>query len=147
MLPAALQAGAEWLVVEEDEVGDDPFGAVERSLARGTPNRRGMTEPMRVGVVGCGIIAARYVKDSSGVRALAARRVRRPRTPPRADAFAAEHGLRALTVDALIADPEVELVLNLTPPKAHAAVVRASLAAGKHVYTEKPLAALGRGGA
>jgi sugar phosphate isomerase/epimerase len=32
VLPAALKAGVEWLVVEEDEVGDDPFGAVERSL-------------------------------------------------------------------------------------------------------------------
>jgi len=32
VLPAALKAGAEWLIVEEDEVGDDPFGAVERSL-------------------------------------------------------------------------------------------------------------------
>jgi sugar phosphate isomerase/epimerase len=32
LLPAAVEAGAEWLVVEEDEVGDDPFGAVERSL-------------------------------------------------------------------------------------------------------------------
>ena len=32
VLPVALEAGAEWLVVEEDEVGDDPFGAVERSL-------------------------------------------------------------------------------------------------------------------
>ena len=61
--------------------------------------------------------------------------------PASADAFAAEHGLRALAVDDLIADPEVELVLNLTPPTAHAAIVRASLAAGKHVYTEKPLAA------
>ena len=32
VLPAALGAGAEWLVVEEDEVGDEPFTAVERSL-------------------------------------------------------------------------------------------------------------------
>jgi sugar phosphate isomerase/epimerase len=32
LLPAAVEAGAEWLVIEEDEVGDDPFGAVERSL-------------------------------------------------------------------------------------------------------------------
>lgn len=32
IVPAAVEAGAEWLVVEEDEVGDDPFGAVERSL-------------------------------------------------------------------------------------------------------------------
>jgi sugar phosphate isomerase/epimerase len=33
VLPAALEAGVEWLIVEEDEVGDDPFGAVARSLA------------------------------------------------------------------------------------------------------------------
>jgi sugar phosphate isomerase/epimerase len=32
VLPAAVSAGAEWLIVEEDEVGDDPFTAVERSL-------------------------------------------------------------------------------------------------------------------
>ena len=99
-----------------------------------------MTEPMRVGVVGCGIIAGRYVKDSVAFE----------RWQPVAcadldaeltESFAAEHGLRPSSVDALIADPEVELVLNLTPPKAHAPVVRAALAAGKHVYTEKPLAA------
>jgi sugar phosphate isomerase/epimerase len=32
LVPAAVAAGAEWLVVEEDEVGPDPFGAVGRSL-------------------------------------------------------------------------------------------------------------------
>jgi predicted dehydrogenase len=99
-----------------------------------------VSDKLRVGVVGCGIIAARYVADSPAF----------DNWVPVAcadldvecgDAFAVEHGLRALTVDELIADPEVELVLNLTPPKVHAAIVRASLAAGKHVYTEKPLAA------
>jgi predicted dehydrogenase len=45
-----------------------------------------------------------------------------------------------MTVDALLADPSIEVVLNLTPPAAHAAVTLAALAAGKHVYTEKPLA-------
>jgi predicted dehydrogenase len=45
-----------------------------------------------------------------------------------------------LGVDELIADADVDLVLNLTPPRAHASVVAAALAAGKHVYTEKPLA-------
>jgi len=89
---------------------------------------------MRVGVVGCGIIAGRYVKDSVAFE--------RWRPVACADldqalaaTFADEHGLSALTVDALIADPEVELVLNLTPPRAHAQIVRASLEAGKHVYT------------
>lgn len=99
-----------------------------------------MTGPLRVGVVGCGVIAARYVKDSPAFerwRPVACADL----DLVRAEAFAAEHGLRALGVDELIADPEVELVLNLTPPTAHAAVVGAALAAGKHVYTEKPLAA------
>jgi len=43
-------------------------------------------------------------------------------------------------VDALLADPEIELVINLTTPKAHLDVGLAALAAGKHVHSEKPLA-------
>ena len=41
--------------------------------------------------------------------------------------------------DELLADPEIEIVLNLTIPQAHASVARAALAAGKSVYNEKPL--------
>ena len=43
--------------------------------------------------------------------------------------------------DALIADPDVDIVVNITPPGAHAALTDAALRAGKHVYVEKPLAA------
>jgi len=98
-----------------------------------------VSEALRVGVVGCGMIAARYVGDAGAFRHW------RPVAcadleSSVAAAFAAQHGLRALGVDELIADAEVDLVLNLTPPSAHAAVVAAALAAGKHVYTEKPLA-------
>ena len=46
-----------------------------------------------------------------------------------------------MSVEALLADPEVDLVLNLTIPAAHAEVALAAIAAGKHVYGEKPLAA------
>jgi predicted dehydrogenase len=98
-----------------------------------------MTVPLRVGVVGCGIIAARYVEDAPAFaawRPVACADV----DESCADAFAAEHGLRALPVGELMDDGDVDLVLNLTPPKAHAALVRAALAAGKHIYTEKPLA-------
>jgi predicted dehydrogenase len=99
-----------------------------------------VSEPHRVGVVGCGMIAARYVGGSGAFRHW------RPVACADLDAdvaaaFAARHGLRALGVGELIADTEVELVLNLTPPNAHAPVVAAALAAAKHVYTEKPLAA------
>ena len=99
-----------------------------------------MTRALGVGVVGCGIIAARYVEDSPAFahwRPVACADL----DADSADAFAGRHGLRALPVDALLADPEVDLVLNLTPPKAHAPLVAAAFAAGKHVYTEKPLAA------
>jgi len=54
--------------------------------------------------------------------------------------FAAEHDLRAESVEELLADPEVELVLNLTPPAAHGSLSLSALSAGKHVYSEKPLA-------
>jgi predicted dehydrogenase len=99
-----------------------------------------LSEALRVGVVGCGIIATRYVESSPAFDSW------RPAAcadldVAAADAFAAAHALRWTTVDELIADPEIDLVLNLTPPRAHAAVVGAALAAGKHVYTEKPLAA------
>jgi predicted dehydrogenase len=99
-----------------------------------------MNDPLRVGVVGCGMIAARYVGESGAFehwRPVACADV----DARAAGAFAAKHRLRALGVAELIADGEVDLVLNLTPPKAHAAVVAAALTAGKHVYTEKPLAA------
>lgn len=95
---------------------------------------------LRVGVVGCGIIAKRYVEDSTAFE----------HWQPVActdldescrDTFAAAHGLRALTFDELLADPEVDAILSLTPPKAHYAIASAALAAGKHVYTEKPLSA------
>jgi predicted dehydrogenase len=99
-----------------------------------------MTEALRVGVVGCGMIAARYVEDAGAFerwRPVACADLD-ART---ADAFAERHGLRAFGVEELIADSDVDLVLNLTPPQAHAAIAAAALAAGKHVYTEKPLAA------
>jgi predicted dehydrogenase len=52
-------------------------------------------------------------------------------------------GVRALSVDALLADPDVDAIVNLTIPAAHAGVSLQALAAGKPVYTEKPLAATG----
>ena len=66
----------------------------------------------------------------------------------RAQAAAKEHGIaRACSVDELLATPDIEIVVNLTIPKAHAAVDLAVLSAGKHVYSEKPLALSRKGGA
>ncbi len=92
-----------------------------------------------IGVIGAGNISTTYMRNAAlfrGVRLVACADV----SSEAAAARAAEHGVRALGVDALLADPEVDLVLNLTVPAAHVAVTGAALSAGKHVFTEKPLA-------
>jgi predicted dehydrogenase len=92
-----------------------------------------------VGLVGCGQISTIYLENASrleGVRFVACADIYRPR----AELVAHDRGLRALGVDELISDAEVEVVLCLTPPDAHAGVQLQAIAAGKHVYTEKPLA-------
>src|SRR5690606_24771440 len=61
----------------------------------------------------------------------------------RARARAEEYGVpKACSVEELLADPEIEIVVNLTVPKAHGSVARAAIEAGKSVYNEKPLAVL-----
>jgi len=60
--------------------------------------------------------------------------------PERAQAKAATYGCRACTPEEILADPEIEIVLNLTIPKAHASVALKALGAGKSAYNEKPLA-------
>lgn len=98
------------------------------------------SNPVRVGVVGCGTISAVYLKNCTtfpGLRAVACADLDRERAEARAREFGVP---RACDVDQLLADPEVEVVLNLTIPAAHAEVSRAALEAGKHVYSEKPLA-------
>jgi predicted dehydrogenase len=58
----------------------------------------------------------------------------------RAQAKAQQYGVRALSVDELLADPAIQIVINLTIPQAHTDVDLAAIAAGKHVHSEKPLA-------
>ncbi len=99
-----------------------------------------MTEPVRVGLVGCGTISAIYLKNAQRLAAfdiVACADL----VPERVHARAAEYGVpKASGVAALLADPEIEIVLNLTIPNAHAEIALAALEAGKSVYNEKPLA-------
>ena len=97
-------------------------------------------DQVRVGVVGCGTISTAYLtnmKASPHLRVVACADA----VPQRAEQRATEFGLRALAPEELVTDPDVELVVNLTVPNAHAPINLASLKAGKHVYTEKPFAA------
>lgn len=100
----------------------------------------------KIGLIGCGNISGIYFKTcgaSDSVEIVACADL----DMGRARAKAAEHAVRACSVDELLADPEIELVLNLTIPKAHATVNLAALAAGKHAYTEKPFAVTREDGA
>ncbi|MET0303674.1 MAG: Gfo/Idh/MocA family oxidoreductase [Microbacteriaceae bacterium] len=98
-----------------------------------------MGDTLNIGIVGAGVISGAYLAALPalpGVEIVAVADL----DLERAAAVAAEHGIRAMSVDELLADEGVDLVLNLTIPAAHAEVALAAIAAGKHVYGEKPLA-------
>ncbi|AZN43164.1 Gfo/Idh/MocA family protein [Paenibacillus albus] len=95
---------------------------------------------VKVGVVGCGNISQIYftnLKKYDEIDLVAAADIDLERAKQRAEEFGLE---KAYTVEQLLADPEIEIVVNLTIPKAHASVCLQALEAGKHVYVEKPLA-------
>jgi predicted dehydrogenase len=98
-----------------------------------------MVDKTKVGIIGTGNIGPAYVKGCREFRNLEVVGCA-DMDNERAAAFAAQHELRALTVDQLLQDPEIEIVINLTIPKVHADVSVAILEADKHVHTEKPLA-------
>jgi predicted dehydrogenase len=92
-----------------------------------------------VGVLGCGNVSRQYFPNSrrlDGLSLVACADV----DTAAAERAAAEHGLEACTPEELLARDDVEVVLCLTPPDTHADVALDAIAAGKHVYTEKPLA-------
>ena len=93
-----------------------------------------------IGVIGTGNIAGGYARDAlthPEIRLVAAADL----DPARAVAFAEAHGCRAhASVDDLLADEAVDIVLNLTVHHAHFEVTKRALEAGRHVYSEKPLA-------
>lgn len=92
-----------------------------------------------VGVIGTGDIAGIYLRNIpafEGVHLVACA----GRTPEAVRARADAAGIDALSIDAMLARQDVDIVVNLTPPAVHAELTLASVAAGKHVYSEKPLA-------
>jgi predicted dehydrogenase len=101
----------------------------------------GSTLPgVKIGILGCGHVSDQYfeglaLNDLLAVVACA------DLDRARAEQKAAQHGVpRACAPDEMLVDPEIELVVNLTPPQAHADVSLAAIEAGKHVWSEKPLA-------
>lgn len=99
-----------------------------------------MAPKTKVGVIGAGGIFWAYAEGCRGFDILDLAAVA-DIDMARAEAKAQEFGIpRACSVDEVLADPEIEIVINLTVPAVHAEVSQAILAAGKHAYSEKPLA-------
>ncbi len=99
-----------------------------------------VNEPvLRVGVVGVGVISQQYFEHFPSLPGLSLVAVA-DLDVDRAQAVGAAQGVRGTSVDELLAADDVDVVLNLTIPAAHADVATRALAAGKHVYGEKPLA-------
>ena len=99
-----------------------------------------MAKPIKVGVIGCGNISSVYLQSPqlfSNVHIVACADI----DMERAQSQAAKFGVpKACSVEELLADPEIDIVVNLTIPATHADVSLAALAASKSVYSEKPLA-------
>ncbi|MEZ4728777.1 MAG: Gfo/Idh/MocA family oxidoreductase [Caldilineaceae bacterium] len=100
-----------------------------------------MMDKVNVGVIGCGKISGIYLKNCSQIFDSLEVVACADLVPELAQARAEEFQIaRACAVEELLADPEIEIVVDLTVPWAHPEVNRNILNAGKHVYTEKPFA-------
>ena len=94
---------------------------------------------LKAGLIGCGNICGAYLRNNAVFPYLrivkcASRRMESAR------ATAEEFGLQAVSVEELLRDPEIDMILDLTTPDAHVEINLRALEAGKHVYTEKPFA-------
>ncbi len=95
---------------------------------------------MRIAIVGCGYVADRYQHTLASYPEHSVIGVY-DRLAERSAAYAATYNVPVYeTLDALLADNQVDIVLNLTNPRSHYEVSKTCLEAGKHVYSEKPLA-------
>ena len=98
-----------------------------------------MNKDFKVGLIGCGHIAETYFR--------AHRYFNNFKIVKCADInmdiaknCAKTNNIQALTVNEILKDKEIEIILNLTIPKAHYEIANRSLDAGKHIYSEKPMA-------
>lgn len=96
---------------------------------------------MKIGIIGCGNIVGQYIKHSEQFTHII--QIAAVADLDEEKAAKAAHDLGnpglATTPDKLLSNPDIEIVINLTPPKAHYVVAKSVLEAGKHVYNEKPL--------
>src|SRR5271165_6844353 len=89
-----------------------------------------------IGIIGCGNISHSYLMGAARSELVRVKSVADLHMKA-AQEKAAEYGVQAVTVDRLLADPDIQIVINLTVPLAHAPVSLQVVEAAKHVYSEK----------
>lgn len=93
---------------------------------------------VKTAVVGCGSISSIYIRNLKSLFSIIDLVALCNRTRSKAEEKAAQFGVpKVMTLEEVAADPEIELVVNLTPPGSHYEVTKMMLEAGKHVYSEK----------
>jgi len=98
-----------------------------------------MNKVFKVGLIGCGHIAETYFRAQkyfNNIKIMKCADINNKS----AEKCASIYGIKALSVNEILNDKEVEIILNLTIPKAHYEVAKKALLHNKHVYSEKPLA-------
>ncbi len=98
-----------------------------------------MAREAAIGIIGCGVISETYFRLAPSFRGLKIVACA-DMVPAVATARAKQYGVRAMSVDEMLKSDEIDVVINLTVPAAHYDVTRSILSAGKHAYSEKPLA-------
>lgn len=94
---------------------------------------------MKTGVIGCGRISRQYIRNMTEFYANLEVVACAATSLESASRRAAEFDIEARTVEGILNDPEIELVVILVPTPAHAGLIEQALKAGKHVYTEKTM--------
>ena len=98
-----------------------------------------MNKVFKVGLIGCGHIAETYFRAEkyfNNIKIIKCADI----NLKAAIKCSKEYGIKFLSVNEILKDQEVEIILNLTIPKAHYEISKKALLNGKHVYSEKPLA-------
>lgn len=98
-------------------------------------------ERIKTAIVGCGSISNIYMESfTNGKFSIIELVACSDLDVPRMEAAAEKFGIRAMTLDEILADESIELIVNLTTPAAHYPIIKQSLLAGKHVFSEKMIA-------
>lgn len=94
-------------------------------------------KPVKVGIVGCGSISTIYFENLTKRFQIVEIKSCTSKSGVSAQKKAEQYGVAYNTFEEMLADPEIEIIVNLTPALQHESIIRAALEAGKHVYTEK----------